>query len=286
LDSVVEQFPRVSIAKPESQAKITMMQDFYISLPSNSVFTGNANTTSEFRVRLPGEIDLGSELWEVALVEFQYPYTWNNLESGDNVINVISKHNDVVRLAMHPGQYETIHSLLSVMKKSFECVEVPSASLNPKMCRSFVFVMDFINHHVILKCTQPPLLQSIHISKHLQYMLGFDTNVFDTGIKVVRAKYPPDMRGGIDSLFVYCDLIVPQIVGNTKQQLLRIVPVSGTYGEVVDKVFVAPHYVRLLKKKFSTIEMSINTDQNKPIMFQSGKTVIKLHFRRYRSLRI
>jgi hypothetical protein len=263
-----------------------MMQDFYISLPSNSVFDGSTNTTSEFRIRLPEEIDLGSEQWEVAMVEFQYPYTWNNLEQGDNVINVVSRDNDVVRLAMFPGQYETIHSLLTVMKKSFECVKVTSVSLDPEVCRTFVFAMDFINHHVLLKCTQPPKVQTVQISKHLQYLMGFDRNVFDTGIKVVRAKYPPDMRGGIDSLYVYCDLIVPQIVGNTKQQLLRIVPVSGSYGQVVDKVFAAPHYVRLLKKKFSTIEMSINTDINKPISFQSGKTVIKLHFRRYRSLRI
>jgi len=35
----------------------------------------------------------------------------------------------------------------------------------------------------------------------------------------------------------------------------------------------------LLKKTFSSVEINIRDDQNRPIGFMYGKTIIKLHFR-------
>lgn len=265
------------------------MQDFYTSLPSNTVFEGKKNTTSQFRVRLPEEISLGSEDWEVALVELQYPHTWNNLGDGDeNALTVTANDGTTVKIEIHHGHYNTIEDLLAVLQKSLETVQMP---VNDKKttsagCRSFKFVMDFLNKHVLFRCVQPGKLRFVRLSKKLQYLMGFDQHEFTSTTPFVRAKYPPDLRGGIDTLFVYCDLVSPQIIGNTKEKLLRVVPVSGFYGEIVDKVFHSPHYVPVLKKKFSTIEMTIYTDQNEPILFQFGKSLVKLHFRRHRTFRI
>ena len=68
--------------------------------------------------------------------------------------------------------------------------------------------------------------------------------------------------------------------------MLRIVPISGNFGEIVEKTFVAPHYVPILKKVFSSIDISIKTDQDRPFAFQFGKSIVKLHFRKRFSLRI
>lgn len=100
------------------------------------------------------------------------------------------------------------------------------------------------------------------------------------------AQYPFDLRAGIDSLYIYCDIILPQLVGNTREQLLRIVAVTGEFGEIIDSVFVSPHYVPVLKKQFSTVDISIKTDRNRPIAFQFGKTIVKLHFRKVSALRL
>jgi hypothetical protein len=114
----------------------------------------------------------------------------------------------------------------------------------------------------------------------LQYMMGFTTQKVET---TTSAKYPPDVRGGMDSLFVYCDLVEPQIVGNSLEQLLRIVPIKGKHGDYISSVFVAPHYIQILKKEFATVEISIKTDSNRSVPFEFGKCLAKLHFRKISS---
>ena len=109
------------------------------------------------------------------------------------------------------------------------------------------------------------------------YMLGFETNYL---LGTTVAKHSPDLRGGIDSLYVYCDICEPQIVGNTMERLLRIIPVKGTYGDIVMETFPLPHYINVLHKSFSTINVSIKSDTDSPIPFSFGKCVVKLHFRK------
>ena len=111
-------------------------------------------------------------------------------------------------------------------------------------------------------------------------MLGYKHNFISSKKDI--AVYEPDMRGGLESLYVYCDLVDPQIVGDTMEPLLRILPVVGKYGDVVHRVFVAPHYLNVLQKDFSEVGISIKTDQDKLIGFEFGKSVVKLHFRRKR----
>ena len=117
----------------------------------------------------------------------------------------------------------------------------------------------------------------------MQYMLGFKEKVFS---KTTVAEYPPDLRAGIDNLYVYCDLCQPQIVGDTMEPLLRILPVIGNYGDVIHRVFSAPHYIGVLHRDFSAVRISIKTDRNENVPFAFGKTVAKLHFRRKRIYQI
>ena len=130
-----------------------------------------------------------------------------------------------------------------------------------------------LHHRVILSVCEN---RQLVFSKLLAYMLGFKYNYIE-GERT--ADYEPDLRGGMDSLYVYCDLIEPQIVGDVMEPLLRILPVIGEYGKVIHQVFVAPHYVNVLQKEFSSVRISIKTDQDRPILFRFGKSVVKLHFR-------
>ena len=102
------------------------INDFYISLPSNTKTIGQkANTTSVFRVRLPREIRLSGE-WEVALVEFLYSRSWDNvtnetdpdlaMENGVAFIkNGIPKK--VYYSSIAAGHYDTVEALLSAVER-------------------------------------------------------------------------------------------------------------------------------------------------------------------------
>lgn len=127
------------------------------------------------------------------------------------------------------------------------------------------------------------LITGIDLDSTLQYALGFQvptiaTNYYD------EAYYPPDVRAGKESIFVYCNLIAPQIVGDTQTQLLKVVPLRGKLGDLVDIDFPNIHYVELLTRKFSTVEIYIRGSDGQTIGFKYGKVIVKLHFRKKRLL--
>ena len=66
-----------------------------------------------------------------------------------------------------------------------------------------------------------------------------------------------DLEYGFHELFVYCDLIQSQYVGDALVPLLRNVPVEGEVGQRVSKSFVHPQYVPVSRKQFQTIEVNI-----------------------------
>ena len=316
MDSTVEQLSRLLAPKPKTQAPPTpMMQDFYVSLPSNTSaedLANRQNTSSKFRVRLPQEIELGSDAWEVALVEFQYPRSWYNV-SDEPYLTVkdttVSQNEMILQLraglVAHAGKAapRDLFRRVTIPPSYYAEVDMLTAAIyaqllnddlgefdgqDRRLADEISFQFDPIKQKVVFQFHNVPDRQivAVKMSEQLQYVMGFETDYLTENKIMVIAKYPPDMRAGIDSLFVYCDVIAPQIVGNRQEQLLRIVPVSGRHGAIVDRVFVAPHYVPVLNKRFSTIGISINTDQDRPFAFKFGKSVVKLHFRKQRALRL
>lgn len=253
------------------------MSEFYLNLPSNtnkSLGAHRENTSSEFRIRLPTDIHLKGQ-WEVALVEAQHPYSWDNvpLQSEGSILSnelvvVETATGNATSVYLWPGYYDNIDHLLAAIHYYKDHPE--------KKFLKDAFQMSFslINRRVNIKLKEGCELL---LSQHLAYILGFKSTTVNSNST---AQYPPDMRGGIDSLYVYCDLVSPQIVGDSMQPLLRILPVGGHYGDVVHRVFVAPHYMDVLQKDFSSVTITIKTDRDLPVPFKFGKSVMKLHFRR------
>lgn len=126
-------------------------------------------------------------------------------------------------------------------------------------------------------------------SRQLQYMLGFDEDPNSENPRYFTepesvAKYPCDLMSGFYALFVYCDLVENQIIGNVRAPLLRIVPTDGSFGDFVTVTFPTPHYVNILKKQFSTVEINIKDDKGDYVPFDFGKCILKLHFRKKRPI--
>ena len=284
------------------------MQDFYITLPSNT--NGAQNTTSNFRVRLPEEIQLTGGEWEVGLVELQFPCSWYNVsdELEEDVYSdlvhsklrqneiefvLMSGHEVCVKVA--PGNYKTVNELITAISVAIENAELINLTIDKVLDDIDSSTSDLSKHisfgyehnKVYFKAVYDNMIKHVQMSQMLRYILGFEKTRFPGNKKEkIHAKYPPDLRAGIESFFIYTDIIAPQLVGNKRAQVLRIVPVSGTFGEIVDRTFVTPHYVPVLKKVFASIDISIKTDQDRPFSFQFGKSIVKLHFRKRFSLRI
>ncbi|GFT05433.1 uncharacterized protein TNCV_124251 [Trichonephila clavipes] len=80
-------------------------------------------------------------------------------------------------------------------------------------------------------------------------------------------------------LYVYSDLVEPQIVGDVQAPLLKIVKVEGKDGEVVNAHYTRPHYVPVIRRHFQTVEMVLRLHSEELVPFERGRVIAVLHFR-------
>ena len=105
-------------------------------------------------------------------------------------------------------------------------------------------------------------------------MLGFRQAIFPAGEYV--SDWVADVKKGFNSLYVYCPLVEPRIVGDAQVPLLRIVPVEGRDGEMITRVFDPIQYCLLLQR-FQTVEIDIRDDTGTIVPFERGRVVVTLH---------
>jgi hypothetical protein len=97
-------------------------------------------------------------------------------------------------------------------------------------------------------------------------MLGFKRTIFPQGDHV--ADWVADISRGLHSLYVYCPLVEPRMVGDAQVQLLRIVPVEGRDTEMVTRVFDPVQNCPLVLRRFQTVEIDIRDDTRVKIPFE------------------
>lgn len=81
------------------------------------------------------------------------------------------------------------------------------------------------------------------------------------------------------SLFV-CDIISPQVVGDSFAPLLRTVGVNSDveFGQNVTEIFESPYYLPLSQKRFQEISINIRNDVGEAPYLQFGRVTVTLHF--------
>jgi hypothetical protein len=94
-------------------------------------------------------------------------------------------------------------------------------------------------------------------------------------------SYPVDINRGVFGFYVYCDLVMPEYVGDTKANLLRVIPANSD-NLIVHDYSRGAHYKTLSVKQIAKIQIVIKTDSNEELKFTNSKTLCKLHFRKKR----
>ncbi|GFX81610.1 uncharacterized protein TNCV_4179501 [Trichonephila clavipes] len=104
--------------------------------------------------------------------------------------------------------------------------------------------------------------------------------LFDEGVSELLGFEPGEIKGKVESpyiaepnasfplIYVYCDLVEPQIVGDIQAPLLKIVKVEGKDGEVVNSHYTRPHFVPVIRQHFQTIELVLRLHSGQS--FQKG----------------
>lgn len=291
-----------------------MDDSFYLTLPSN-VSGGGNNTTAKFRTLLPNNIELSGS-WYVALTEIQFPFSWCNAGVGKDDTEILMKFNrndktKVVAVKVLRNYYHTVEELVGYLQRKIKETLIDAmfdldsveTKLNFKSKQTSQYMQgkyaemgiadvvkiryDKKDKRVRIDLDPLEVVPKITIPSKLQYLLGFSSNEREMFIakKLNVAPYPPDMTGGVSAMYVYCDAVAPQIVGNSMSPLLRVVTLNTNrykYGCTITKTFTDPHYIPVVAKSLHSILIQLNTDQDEPLSFNFGKSIIKLHFKRRR----
>lgn len=248
--------------------------DFYLTLPSNSSMSYFPdNKTANFSTKLPRPIKLEGE-WSVGIVEFQYPCTMFTVQEQQNIMYITKK-----MIVPNEAVEQIVTYKNHIPASSYENIDDVLVACNSR--ETFKLRHDKISKFITLSQDDNRLV-TLNFSPKLSLQLGFDPN---TNIATKRiGKFPANIYLGLPSqLFVYCDIIEPQMVGDVICPLLRIIPLDPAkyiYGSNKMHVFSPPHYVPVMRREFDIIEIDIRTNSGENIPFQFGTSCVKLHFKR------
>ena len=98
-------------------------------------------------------------------------------------------------------------------------------------------------------------------------------------------KWPVDLNAGSHTMFLYCDLVQNQTLGDKQTALLRSIPVKSlalvqTLGEMNHKSFSNLQWKRVIKSQFQSINVTLANEMGQKIPFLScGRTNVTLAFR-------
>ncbi len=187
----------------------TKEHDFYITPPSNtSADAFPNNTASEYMTKLSRRIQLSGE-WEVALHTISY-VKWNTIKlSGESIHYVV---NGTKKVGSPLKDYYTTVQ---------EYVADVNASIPKEDKEKITFAIRSGKVTVTLESGY-----AVHLRKEQAIILGFLTFGDSDIVKKITVTETGSHEANLHretSIYVYCDIIQPQIVGNKTVPLLDII---------------------------------------------------------------
>jgi len=239
---------------------------FFVLLPSNAsldLYTDNA--LSCYTVQLSERIQLNGE-YEVGLQSIIWPKTYYNVPDEISRIEYIGpdKMPDSVRI--QPGNYDSMKTLIGAI----------NGKMKERLRDNIKLTFNPISEQVQVDVKNG---YKLVLYKQLAQMLGFG----DKEVIIASATTSPhvcDLNGGIECLYVYASILDYQFVGDTKAKLLKVLPVTGKYGDIIYNQFVVPTYFPLSVSEFQNIRIDILDSAGRKIQFKRGRVVVNLHFRK------
>jgi len=251
---------------------------FHITLPSNSSMDSYPNNTvAKFTTKLPRMIALDDD-WEVGLMEISVPSNVHNAIEGHCYYDLYVGGEFIRRINVTPGHYRRLRELVEDLRTS-QRAQVPLQSNEPLL----VYFSTESGNKKVRMMREVTVDHDVHVefSTDLARLLGYESSVRYDVRNAKISKFPPNLTGNIQSVYVYCDVAEHVVVGDIMAPLLRVVDMKRpTDHGTMHRLLTRPLYVPLQNKHFDTIEINIMTDTGHPVPFVGGKSVVVLEFKR------
>lgn len=252
---------------------------FYVTLPSNSstkFFPDN--TLTSYTTKLQNQIDLDG-LYEVAMTEIIFPFNWTQLLQGKISVGKINDNESVFTLDLSKMKANTNKDLADIINKEINYHRSSLKSSSTDEPISFKSIFNYNTQSLKFNC---------NIDK--DSFIEFDKDAWDyfgtryarnEGKSFVSMKNRINIINNINMIYIYSDICSYQYVGDTFAPLLNVVAVPSNvkYGDYIVINYSTPHYIPVISNVLDTIEINLRSDIGDFIHFDSGKVLIKLHFR-------
>ena len=181
--------------------------------------------------------------WEIGLAEIQYPHSWYNVRINEVWVLFTDRHNEKHVLVLPECYYASPKRIV----KALDAMKHQKG-----MKKRFSLAMSEVDNKATSWVRH---ISQVIISPLLKSFLGFDKLDFPPGD--YKASCVAGLTRGVNSLYVYCPLVEPRMVGDAQVPLLRIVPVAGRDGEMMTRAYDHIQYCPLVLRRFQTVEIDI-----------------------------
>ena len=291
-----------------------------ITLPSNSSMNYYPNNTaSNYRIKFSTPLNFTDGDYEVGLTGLAYRNSWFNFSPRDHYwfaykprrgeVGSAADRNDIRAEAIDGDSRAEEDYVLNPRDDSEE--DFNPSPTNPafsgRMRVNVPFgqyqtpqqLIEALTEHDIVKAslvfsyygvTQKIYVSSFHnlrvrLGYHLAYKLGWtdETRVFSLNAGE-RVEAPNVLNlNTFNHLYVHCSLAADShIVGHQMRPLLKAVAAEGEHGENVSYEPYIVDYLPLRQGIFESCEVLISDESGRPVPFESGQCMIRVHVRRVR----
>ena len=192
---------------------------------------------------------------------------------------------DQLTTSIEPKNYDSIFDLINQINNAIFSKAPQSKNLTK-------FVYDSNSNRIHWACAADALDNiKLELSPTLLKMLGYnETEIFTIRGRnhtAITAKNAPNLKCTLPTFWLYANIVAPISVGHQLVNLLRIVPVeSNKGGKTIIKSYERPHFVNLAMNHISVIEIMINTAYGLAPVDFIDHVIVKLQFRKKRTIQL
>lgn len=254
------------------------------------------NTTSHFITPFAKPLELDKDNWSVALTEISYPHTWYNVNSDINKITLFNLENGATiqrRVYRFEPGYYTGAQLAKVITECMNSLNFRS-TIKYKLESNKMMLSLEINEGIMFQKDLAVMMGWHNKTRFIYDEEAYGATVITHSVEggevseeysALEFKAPNclDLNFSSHYMYIYCNLVKEVMVGNSFLKLLKTVSTHiSDQGQYVTRIFTSPLYVPLASSFENYVEIAIRNDEGEPFMFESGKAIVTLHFKRNR----
>lgn len=240
---------------------------FYVNLPSNSSMNYYpSNTLQNFRTKLETPIKLDGN-YEVGLCEIYFPKDFEIFIGHVYIIYNNKNSDEDHHINIYTNDNKPLKTLLNDLNSQIELI-IGKNKIKVELGVKEIITLEMEKNY------------EIEFSNSLKELLMLKNERFNKSSEISFKIQENTTINLSPAIYVYCDIIDHQIVGDTQAQLLRTCNIQSKNEFYNHYIYDSPHYVKVNRKLITDINISFFFDTGDIVKFRQGKKVfVKLHFR-------